>query len=141
MVTALSCRFGYRLTYRYLSSSAGSLDISLASQSYHLKNAFFSPEKRIIPPSLEIWPDIVLNSPTLGAHAPNEGEGWMMHDIKAKAYCTHEANTLPMTNHMARRRSTKRYVDIVISLKYRSRYRMWRDRWPSFRQRRSTREQ
>ena len=39
----------------------------------------------------------------------------MMHDIKAKAYCTHEANTLPMTNHMARRRSTKRYVDILIS--------------------------
>ena len=90
--------------------------------------------------AVEIWPDMILNSPTLGAHALNEREGWMMHDIKAKAYGSHETNTLPMTNHMTREKehqAVRRYLDI---LKDRSRYKMWGDRWPSFRQRRSTRE-
>ena len=89
----------------------------------------------------EIWPDIILNSSaTLGAHAPNEGEVWMMHDIKVKAYCTHEKCILPMTNYVAKEKdhpAVRRYLDI---LKDRSRHKMWGDRWPSFRHQWSTRE-
>ena len=64
----------------------------------------------------------------------------MTHDIKVKAYSTHETYTLPMTNHMTKgkeHQAVRRYLDI---LKDRSLYKMCGDRWPSFRQRRSTRE-
>ena len=62
--------------------------------------------------AVEIWPDIILESPTLGAHSPSEGDGWMMPDISVKAYYTHEANTLSIKEkeHQAVR---SRYLDIL----------------------------
>ena len=62
-----------------------------------------------------------------------------MHDTNVKTYCTHETNTLPMTDHMIKdkeHQAVRRYLDI---LKDRNRYKIWGGRWPSFRQRRSTR--
>ena len=39
--------------------------------------------------AVEIWPDIILKSPARGAHAANEGEGWIIHGINVKAYILH----------------------------------------------------
>ena len=66
--------------------------------------------------AVEIWPDIILQSLTLGAHAPNEGEGWMMHAINVKTYYTHETNTLPMTDQMTKEeehQAVRRYLDML----------------------------
>ena len=81
-----------------------------------------------------------INTLLLGAHTPNEGDGWMMHDINVKAYQTHETNTLPITDYMTNEeehQALRRYYDI---LKDRSLYKMLGDRWSTFRQRRSSRE-
>ena len=66
--------------------------------------------------AVEIWPDFILKSPKLGAHAPSEGEEGTMHDINVKVYYTNEPNTLSMSDHMTKtekHQAVRRYRDIL----------------------------
>ena len=57
----------------------------------------------------------------------------MTHDTNVKVYYTHETNTSLITDHMTTEKdhqAARKYLDI---LKDGSRYKMWVDRWPSFR--------
>ena len=60
--------------------------------------------------------------------ASNEGGERIIDDINVKAYCTHETNTLPMTDHMTYEKEHHAVRRLLEILKDGSRYKVWGNR-------------